>query len=119
MRKISLEGVWLMLNQEEPKNYVLASGEMHSVRDFLEESLKVAGVEWYSKGEKENEKFYHSPSGHLIFEIDPKFYRPAEVHKLCGDSQLAEKELKWKMKTDFRGLVEKMYKNDYSLQGND
>ena len=114
-----MEGVWLMLNQEEPKNYVLASGEMHSVRDFLEESLKVAGVEWYSKGEKENEKFYHSPSGHLIFEINPKFYRPAEVHKLCGDSQLAEKELKWKMKTDFRGLVEKMYKNDYSLQGND
>ena len=114
-----MEGVWLMLNQEGAKNYVLASGEMYSVRDFLEESLKAAGIEWYGEGEKENEKFYHASSGHLIFEINPAFYRPAEVHKLCGDPGLAEKELKWKRKTNFRGLVEKMYKNDYALQCND
>lgn len=108
-----MDGVWRMLNQPTPKNYVLATGEMHSVREFLEESLKTAGIKWYSKGEGEHEKFYHSPSGKLFFEIDPKYYRPAEVHKLCGNPQLAEKELGWERKTDFKRLVEKMYIHDY------
>tara|TARA_R100000008_G_C3580589_1_gene168243 strand:- start:810 stop:1841 length:1032 start_codon:yes stop_codon:yes gene_type:complete len=108
-------GVWLMLNQDQPKNYVLASGEMHSVREFLEESLAVAGIEYYSRGNKEHECFYHSPSGQLIFKINPKFYRPAEVHELCGDPSLAEKELGWERHTDFKGLVKKMYQHDYSL----
>ncbi len=110
-----MEGVWIMLNQDKPKNYVLASGEMHSVREFLEESLKEAGIKWYSRGESENEKFYHEPSGQLIFSVNPKYYRPAEVHKLCGDCSLAEKEMGWTRKTDFKGLVKKMYNYDYSL----
>lgn len=111
-----MEGVWIMLNQDKPKNYVLASGEMHSVREFLEESLKEAGIKWYGRGENENEKFYHEPSGQLIFSVSPKYYRPAEVHKLCGDCSLAEKEMGWTRKTDFKGLVKKMYNHDYKLQ---
>jgi GDPmannose 4,6-dehydratase len=109
-----MEGVWLMLNQDAPKNYVLASGEMHTVREFLEETLKCAGIEFKSQGADDNEKYY-TLDGKLIFEVDPKFYRPAEVHELCGDCSLAEKEMGWIRKTDFAGLVKKMYENDYQL----
>lgn len=107
-----MEGVWLMLNQEKPKNYVLGSGEMHTVREFLNETLKCAGIKFVSSGSEDNEK-YHTLDGQLIFEVNPKFYRPAEVHELCGDCALAEKEMGWKRKTDFKGLVKKMYQNDY------
>ena len=109
-----MPGVWLMLNQDKPKNYVLGSGEMHTVREFLNESLKCAGIEFTTSGSDDTEK-YHTLDGKLIFEVDPKFYRPAEVHELCGDCTLAEKEMGWVRKTDFYGLVEKMYHNDYSL----
>ena len=107
-----MEGVWLMLNQEKPKNYVLGSGEMHTVREFLNETLKCAAIKFVSSGSEDNEK-YHTLDGQLIFEVNPKFYRPAEVHELCGDCALAEKEMGWKRKTDFKGLVKKMYQNDY------
>jgi GDPmannose 4,6-dehydratase len=109
-----MEGVWLMLNQDAPKNYVLASGEMHTVREFLEETLQCAGIQFKSEGAEDNEKYY-TLDGKLIFEVDPKFYRPAEVHELCGDCSLAEKEMGWARKTDFTGLVKKMYENDYKL----
>ena len=109
-----MEGVWLMLNQEEPKNYVLSSGKMHTVRHFLNSALEAAGIEFIAKGEGEDEKYF-TTDGVLIFEVDPKFYRPAEVHKLCGDPSLAEKELGWTRKTDFAALVTKMYENDYRL----
>ena len=109
-----MEGVWLMLNQDAPKNYVLASGEMHTVREFLEETLKCAGIQFKSEGAEDNEKYY-TLDDKLIFEVDPKFYRPAEVHELCGDCSLAEKEMGWIRKTDFAGLVKKMYENDYQL----
>jgi GDPmannose 4,6-dehydratase len=109
-----MEGVWLMLNQEKPKNYVLGSGEMHSVREFLDESLKCARIDFEKTGSEDNEKYY-TLDGQLIFEVDPKFYRPAEVHELCGDCSLAEQEIGWKRKTNFQKLVEKMYQNDYMI----
>jgi len=107
-----MEGVWLMLNQSSPKNYVLASGEMHSVREFLNLCLAYAEIGWISKGSGSDEKYF-TLDGDLIFEVNPKFYRPAEVHKLCGDPSLAEQELGWRRKTDFNKLVEKMYHNDF------
>jgi len=109
-----MEGVWMMLNQEKPKSYVLASGEMHSVREFLDESLKCAGIKFTRRGTEDNEKYY-TKDGVLIFEVNPKYYRPAEVHKLCGDCTLAENEMGWVKRTGFKGLVKKMYENDYSL----
>lgn len=109
-----MEGVWLMLNQKAPKNYVLGSGEMHTVREFLNEALNRADIQFKTSGSKDKEK-YHTLQGELIFEVDPKFYRPAEVHELCGDASLAEKEMSWTRKTDFHELVDKMYKSDYNL----
>jgi GDPmannose 4,6-dehydratase len=109
-----MEGVWMMLNRDKPKNYVLASGKMYTVREFLNESLKCADIKFISKGSEENEEYY-TEDGKLIFKINPKFYRPAEVHELCGDCSLAEQEMGWARKTDFYGLVKKMYENDYKL----
>ena len=113
-----MEGVWLMLNQDSPNEYVLASGEMHSIREFLTACLKEAGVEWESTGNGKDEVFKEKSTGHIIFKVNPKFYRPAEVHKLCGDPSLAEKELGWTRKTDFQGLVKKMYHSDYAIVNN-
>lgn len=110
-----MEGVWMMLHQDDPKSYVLASGEMNSVRRFLSESLKSADIEFYSEGSGVDEKLYTKKGKKLIFQVNPKFYRPAEVHKLCGDCSLAENEMGWERKTDFPGLVKKMYENDYQL----
>jgi GDPmannose 4,6-dehydratase len=109
-----MNGVWLMLNQQKPKNYVLGSGEMHTVREFLDETLKCARIDFNKTGVKDNEKYY-TLDGKLIFEVDPKFYRPAEVHELCGDCSLAENETGWRRKTNFKKLVEKMYQNDYMI----
>ena len=113
-----MEGVWLMLNQDSPKQYVLASGEMHTIREFLNLCLEAAEIKWDSAGSGESEIYTETYSGSLIFSVNPKFYRPAEVHKLCGDPSLAEKELGWTRKTDFRGLVKKMYDSDYAAVNN-
>ena len=113
-----MEGVWLMLNQDSPNEYVLASGEMHSIREFLTACLKEAGVEWESTGNGKDEVFKEKSTGHIIFKVNPKINRPAEVHKLCGDPSLAEKELGWTRKTDFQGLVKKMYHSDYAIVNN-
>jgi GDPmannose 4,6-dehydratase len=109
-----MDGVWMMINQEKPKNYVLGSGEMHSVREFLNKCLELAGINFKSEGSNDEEKYY-TEKGELIFKVNPKYYRPAEVHELCGDCSLAEKEMGWVRKTNFNGLVEKMYKNDIAL----
>ncbi len=109
-----MEGVWMMLNRDKPKNYVLASGKMYTVREFLNESLKCADIKFIAKGSEENEEYY-TEDGKLIFKVNSKFYRPAEVHELCGDCCLAEQEMGWTRKTDFYGLVKKMYENDYKL----
>lgn len=111
-----MEGVWLMMNQKEPKEYVLASGEMHTVRSFVQSALDCIEVEYEIEGEKDSEKF-KLKDGRVIVEIDPKFYRPAEVEELLGDPTKAEKELGWKRKTEYKDLVIKMVKNDYKLLG--
>ena len=111
-----VEGVWLMLNQEEPKEYVLASGETHTIREFVEEAFNFAGFarqecEWTGYGL--NEKYVHE--GQVLMQINPQFYRPAEVELLLGDSSLARKDLGWEPKTDFLGLVRKMVQRDLLL----
>ena len=112
-----------MLNQEkynknftEIKDYVLSSGELHTVSEFVEEGFKVAGIhgKWINKTPNipENEKFIETNTNKVLVEIDPKFYRPAEVDLLLGDSTLAQKELGWKKNIEFKELVKKMIEND-------
>jgi GDPmannose 4,6-dehydratase len=111
-----VEGIWLMLNQEKPKEYVLSSNETHTIWEFVEEAFNFAGFgsekcRWDGHGV--NEKYYHEDK--VLVQINTDFYRPAEVELLLGDSDLARKELGWKPKTDFLGLVRKMVANDIDL----
>jgi len=108
-----VEGVWLMLNQEEPKEYVLSSNETHTIREFVEEAFNFAGFglercRWEGRGV--DEKYYHEDK--VLVQINPEFYRPAEVDLLLGDSSSARRGLNWKPQTDFLELVRKMVAHD-------
>lgn len=93
-----VEAMWLMLQQDEPDDYVIATGEVHSVREFLEEAFSYAGLEWQD---------------HV--EIDSKYYRPAEVDLLVGDASKAKSKMGWEPKTTFRDLVRLMVDADLKL----
>ena len=111
-----VEGIWLMLNQEKPKEYVLASGETHTIREFVEIAFGFAGFntdECYWEGEGIHSKYYCCDK--LLVQVNSEFYRPAEVDLLLGDPTLAETELYWERKTDFLGLVKKMVDNDIRM----
>jgi len=108
-----VEGVWLMLNQEEPKEYVLSSNETHTIREFIEESFNFAGFakeQCHWQGYGLNEKYIHE--GKTLVQINPQFYRPAEVELLLGDSTAARRDLNWEPKVDFINLVRKMVDRD-------
>jgi len=107
-----VEGIWLMLNQDSPKEYVLSSNETHTIREFVELAFKHAGFigEW--RGAGLHETFNDLYTGDILMSINPKFYRPAEVELLWGNSSQARRELNWTPKTNFQGLVEKMVDND-------
>lgn len=110
-----VEGIWLMLNQEKPKEYVLSSNETHSIREFIEKSFKIAGIEGHwiytADGRPEDEAFYQKNQDGMYFplvKVNPKYYRPAEVELLLGDSNPARQELNWTPKISFDKLIEKM-----------
>jgi len=107
-----VEGMWLMLQQEEPDDYVLATGETHTVREFVEKAAEVAGfdIEW--EGEGVDTKGIDRKSGKVIVEVSPEFYRPAEVDILIGNPEKARKKLGWEPKTKFHRLVEIMMEAD-------
>ncbi len=110
-----VKAMWMMLQQEEPKDYVIATGETHSVREFVEKAAEYAGlgkIKWKGKGT--NEKGYDE-NNKLIVKINKKYYRPAEVDLLLGDPSRAKKELGWKPKTSFDELVKIMVKADMEL----
>ena len=105
-----VEGIWLMLNQEEPKDYLLASGEMHSIREFVEKAFLHADMKGRWEGEGIDERFvlpYRNGSVTVV-KINPEFYRPAEVEELMGDPSEALTEIGWKPKNSFDNLVKKM-----------
>jgi GDPmannose 4,6-dehydratase len=111
-----VEGVWLMLNQDKPKDYVLASGETHTIKEFIEKAFKAADIfgSWTMVGEDPLKTKYVLSADQYrpLVTINPKFYRPAEVDLLLGDPTLAKQELGWKPKVSFDELVEKMVKWD-------
>ncbi|MCR4590694.1 MAG: GDP-mannose 4,6-dehydratase [Lachnospiraceae bacterium] len=107
-----VEGMWRILQQEKPGDYVLASGETHSVREFAELAFKEVGIDLEWRGSGVNEKGYDKNTGRIYVEVNPKYFRPAEVELLWGDPSRAEKELGWKRKVGFKELVHMMVDAD-------
>ena len=107
-----VEGMWMMMQQPEPDDYVLATGENHSVREFIELGFEMVGrqIEW--KGEGEKEKGVDPSTGQVLVEVDPRYFRPTEVHDLCGNAGKAKDKLGWAPKTSFRDLVREMVESD-------
>lgn len=107
--------MWLMLQQEKADDYVIATNETRTVREFVEKSFSHAGVDIVWQGEGINEIGIDKATNKTIVKINPKFFRPAEVDILLGNPEKAEKELNWKREISFEQLVERMVKNDMEL----
>ena len=107
-----VEGMWLILQQDEPDDYVLATGTTHSVREFIELAFAEIGrsIEWTGKGV--DEKGLDAKSGEVLVEVDPAYFRPTEVELLIGDPSKARQKLGWRHKTDLRALVAEMVASD-------
>ena len=107
--------MYLMLQQDKPKDYVIATGETHSVREFVEEAFRIVSmpITWEGKGLDEVGKYDNK----VVVKINPKFYRPAEVDLLLGDYSEAKKELGWEPTIIFKELVKLMVENDLKLEG--
>lgn len=112
-----VEAMWLMLQQDKPEDYVISTNETHTVREFVELAFLEAGVNVEWKGEGINEKGFDSKTGRLLVEINPRYFRPAEVECLWGDCSKAERELGWKRKVGFRELVKMMIEADMKEAG--
>lgn len=108
-----VECMWLILQHSQPEDFVIATGETHSVREFCTLAFAEAGIELRWEGENENEKGIDVKTGKVLVEVDPKYYRPTEVDQLLGDPNKAKKMLGWNpTKTSFAELVKLMVKND-------
>ncbi len=103
-------GMWLMLQQESPGDYVLATGETHTVKEFVEAAAEECGIDIRWEGEGENEKGFSN--GMLVVEIDKRYYRPAEVDVLLGNPRKAKEQLGWSPEVKFRELVRIMADHD-------
>ncbi|MCD4820816.1 MAG: GDP-mannose 4,6-dehydratase [Methanococcoides sp.] len=107
-----VEAMWLMLQQNEADDYVIATGETHSVREFVELAFKEIGIDIIWKGEKEGEVGVNSATGEIIIEIDSRYYRPTEVEILIGNPAKAKEKLGWKSIIEFEELVKMMVEKD-------
>jgi GDPmannose 4,6-dehydratase len=107
-----VEGMWMMLQQPEPDDYVLATGETRSVREFIEHAFAAVEITIEWRGTGLDEKGYDASSGKVLVDVNPQFFRPAEVHVLLGDSSKARQKLGWTPKHSFADLVKDMVEGD-------
>lgn len=107
-----VEGMWRMLQQESPDDYVLATGETHSVREFVDLAAGVAGFDLVWEGSGEKEQGVDRRTGKVIVQVNPEFYRPAEVELLLGNPEKARSRLGWSPKIGFSALVRMMAERD-------
>ncbi|MDN5869441.1 MAG: GDP-mannose 4,6-dehydratase [Nitrococcus sp.] len=114
-----VEGMWRIVQQDEPDDFVLATGEMHSVREFVEAAFARVDrqVEW--RGEAEEEKGYCRRTGDILVEVDTSYFRPTEVDQLMGDASKAREKLNWQPTRTFDQLVEEMVDNDLHVVARD
>jgi GDPmannose 4,6-dehydratase len=110
-----VRGMWLMTQQDEGDDYVLATGETHTVRSFVEKSFAKVGmpIEW--RGEGVDEKGYDTTSGECVVAIDPRYFRPTEVDLLIGDPTKAHRKLGWKHETNLDQLIAEMVREDLKV----
>ena len=106
-----VEIMWLMLQQEQPQDYVIATGQQYSVREFVERAAEHLGIRLQWKGEGVDEQGLDT-EGRVIVAVDPRYFRPAEVETLLGDASKAHRELGWKPRTSFAELVSEMVTED-------
>lgn len=107
------EGMWRMLQQPEPEDFVLATGETHTVREFAAEAFAELDMELEWVGEGVNEKGILKKEGKVVVEVDPRYFRPTEVNLLVGNAAKAKEKLGWEAKTKFKELAHLMAKADY------
>ena len=107
-----VEGMWQMLQQDTPRDYVLATGELHTVREFIEAAFRHVAVTITWSGTGLEEKGYDILTGRLLVQVNPDFYRPCEVDLLIGDATLARETFGWKPSVTFEELVSRMVKHD-------
>lgn len=110
-----VRGMWLMLQQDEPDDYVLATGETTMVRDFVSHGFKQVGIDIAWKGEGVEEKGVDAKTGKVLVEIDPRYFRPTEVELLIGDPTKAHTKLGWKHDTKWQQLCEEMVASDLKV----
>lgn len=110
-----VQAMWLMLQQEKPEDFVIATGEVHSVRELVELAFKEIGVDILWEGKGENEIGKDKATGTVRVKVDPKYYRPTEVEYLQGDASKAKEKLGWKANTAFKELVKEMVASDVKL----
>lgn len=114
-----VKAMWLMLQQDNPDDYIIATGETHKVREFASIAFKLLNIdiEWIDEGAQE--KGIDKNTGKVLIEVNPKFFRPAEVDILLGDPSKAEKKLGWTRKISFEELVRRMVESDYKMISNE
>ena len=114
-----VEMQWLMLQQEHPEDFCIATGDQYSVRDFVNIAWESIGkkIDW--QGEGVNERGYDVDSGKIIIEVDPRYFRPTEVDTLLGDASKAKEKLGWEPKCTFIELVNEMMQNDLEIAARD
>lgn len=110
-----VEGMWRMLQRDTAEDFVLATGETHEVRKFVEAAFSELGIDLRWEGEGENEKGIEKSTGKVLVAVDPKYYRPTEVDLLIGDATKAKEKLGWEAKTKFADLARLMAKADFEL----
>lgn len=112
-----VECMWLMLQQQHPQDYVIATGEQHSVREFCEVAFRMVGIDLVWIGQGVNEKGINRDTREILIDINPEFYRPTDVETLLGDPTKARTELGWNpSKTNFETLIKLMIDNDLKIQ---
>ena len=112
-----VEGMWMMLQQDNPDDYVLATGECHSVREFVELAFAEIGRKIVWSGQGVDERGIDKNTGDVLVEIDPKYFRPVEIEKLLGNPAKAKQVLGWTAKTKFSDLVTEMVRADQKILG--
>ena len=110
-----VRGMWLMLQQDEPDDYVLATGETTEVRQFITWAFEDVGINLEWRGSGVDEKGYDALSGNVVVEIDPRYFRPTEVDLLIGDPSKAHQKLGWKHDTSVRDLCREMVNEDLKV----